>query len=94
MATARPISRWNYKTETEVTRLGPTARVSYSAFAIGMDDKQINMVDADGVALTAILGLNKKLEEQVRKRDVRITALENELVEIKRRLTKFSTKGN
>jgi hypothetical protein len=28
-----------------------------------MDDKHISMVDADGVALAAIQGLNQKLEE-------------------------------
>jgi trimeric autotransporter adhesin len=61
--TAMPISRWNYKTETEVTHLGPMAQDFYSAFAVGMDDKHISMVDADG-ALAAIQGLNQKLEEQ------------------------------
>jgi hypothetical protein len=35
----------------------------YAAFGLGMDDKHISMVDADGVALAAIQGLNHKLEE-------------------------------
>jgi len=37
----------------------------YSAFNVGMDDKHISMVDADGVALAAIQGLNQKLNEKV-----------------------------
>ena len=36
----------------------------YAAFAVGPDDKHIATVDADGVALAAIQGLNQKLEEQ------------------------------
>jgi trimeric autotransporter adhesin len=60
---ALPISRWNYKTETDVTHLGPMAQDFYTAFAIGKDDKHISMVDADGVALAAIQGLNQKLED-------------------------------
>jgi len=36
------------------------------AFALGHDEKHITSVDADGVALAAIQGLNEKLEEQLR----------------------------
>jgi len=35
----------------------------YAAFAVGPDDKHIATVDADGVALAAIQGLNQKLDE-------------------------------
>ena len=34
-----------------------------SAFSLGSDDKSITTVDAEGVALTAIQGLNAKMEE-------------------------------
>ena len=60
---ALPISRWNYKSDREETHLGPMAQDFYAAFGLGMDDKHISMVDADGVALAAIQGLNHKLEE-------------------------------
>jgi hypothetical protein len=34
-----------------------------SAFGLGTDDKSIGTVDADGVALAAIQGLNQKLRK-------------------------------
>ena len=48
-------------------------------FSVGMDDKHIATVDADGVALAAIQGLNQKLEEQRAENaelKARLTALE------------------
>ena len=59
--TALPITRWSYKADVGVTHLGPMAQDFYAAFDIGMDDKHISMVDADGVALAAIQGLNEKV---------------------------------
>jgi hypothetical protein len=61
---ALPISEWNYKADNETLRhIGPVAQDFYAAFNVGMDDRHISMVDADGVALAAIQGLNQKLEE-------------------------------
>jgi hypothetical protein len=59
-----PITRWDYKEDSGVTHVGPMAQDFYAAFKVGMDDKHISMVDADGVALAAIQGLNRKLEEK------------------------------
>ena len=61
---ALPISRWNYKEDKASEHLGPMAQDFYAAFGVGPDDKHIATVDADGVALAAIQGLNQKLEEQ------------------------------
>ena len=36
----------------------------YAAFNVGEDNRHTNSVDADGVALAAIQGLNRKVEEQ------------------------------
>jgi len=92
---ALPLATWNYKSQPATIRhVGPTAQDFMAAFGVGESDTGITGVDADGVALAAIQGLNQKLEEQARERDVRITALENELAEMKRLLTKLSTKGN
>ena len=44
------------------------------------DDKHIATVDADGVALAAILGLNAKVEEK----DARIAELERRLEKLER----------
>ena len=60
---ALPLSSWNYKTDAATRHLGPMAQDFYAAFNIGPDDKHIATVDADGVALAAIQGLNQKLEE-------------------------------
>jgi phage shock protein A len=46
----------------------------HAAFGTGTDDKHIATVDADGVALAAIQGLNEKLEEK----ESVITELRNE----------------
>ena len=52
----------------------------YAAFNVGMDDKHISMVDADGVALAAIQGLNQKLNEkgtEIQELKARLERLEN-----------------
>ncbi len=61
---ALPISRWNFKGEAETPHLGPMAQDFHAAFGLGTDDKHIATVDADGVALAAIQGLNRKLETE------------------------------
>jgi hypothetical protein len=60
---ALPISRWNYKNDAGTPHLGPMSQDFYAAFGVGPDNKHIATVDADGVALAAIQGLNQKLEE-------------------------------
>ncbi|MFN2120738.1 MAG: tail fiber domain-containing protein, partial [Anaerolineales bacterium] len=61
---ALPIHQWNFKTDADTTHLGPMAQDFYAAFQVGPDDKHIATVDADGVALAAIQGLNAKLERE------------------------------
>jgi len=52
-------------------------------------------VDADGVALAAIQGLNQKLEAELNRRDAEIQALHQQLAELKTALEKETppTKG-
>jgi hypothetical protein len=61
-----PVTEWNYKTQDSTVRhIGPMAQDFHASFGTaGDDDKHIATVDADGVALAAIQGLNQKLEEQ------------------------------
>jgi trimeric autotransporter adhesin len=59
-----PIQTWVYKNDPATKHLGPVAQDFYAAFGVGPDDKHIATVDADGVALAAIQGLNQKLMEQ------------------------------
>jgi hypothetical protein len=75
---AMPIQRWNYIGE-EVPHIGPVAQDFHGAFQVGMDDKHISMVDADGVALAAIQGLNQKVEGRMQSAEVRTQKLEHQL---------------
>ncbi len=75
---ALPLSRWNYKDDPSQKHIGPMAQDFHAAFTVGPDDRHIATVDADGVALAAIQGLNQKLEE---------TRAEN--AELKQRLAKL-----
>ena len=59
-----PISEWQYKTQTGARHIGPMAQDFHEAFALGRDEKHIATVDADGVALAAIQGLNEVVREQ------------------------------
>jgi len=77
---ALQIQTWHYTNETaEIRHLGPVAQDFHAAFGLGSDDKSISTVDAAGVALAAIQGLNQKLEEK----DARIAALERSVAELK-----------
>jgi hypothetical protein len=61
-----PISTWRYRAESgRVRHLGPMAQDFHAAFGLnGSDDTHISLVDAQGVALAAIQGLNRKLETE------------------------------
>jgi len=61
---ALPISRWNFKGDAATPHVGPMAQDFHAAFGLGTDERHIATVDADGVALAALQGLNQKVEEQ------------------------------
>jgi hypothetical protein len=65
-----------------------------AAFGLGEIPTAIATVDADGVALAAIQGLNQKLEEQVRDKDARIAELERGLAELKTLVKALTEKVN
>lgn len=81
---ALPISTWNYREDPGARHLGPVAQDFHAAFGVGSDDRHIATVDAEGVALAAIQGLNRKLEEQVQAQAMRIRQLEVELADLRR----------
>jgi hypothetical protein len=82
-----PLSYWRYHGEDQrIRHLGPVAEDFRHAFALGIDDKSITTVDADGVALAAIQGLNQKLERENAKLRAKSAKLEAENTEIKARL--------
>ncbi len=81
---AMPISTWVYNAEKGlgVRHIGPVAQDFAKAFKVGYDDKSISSIDASGVALTAIKGLN----ELVKEKDAQIAKLEREMAAIKKKL--------
>ena len=74
-----PLTRWQFKEDDSgAWHLGPTAQDFHAAFGLGANDTTIATVDADGVALAAIQGLNEKVEVRSQKSEVRIQKLEAE----------------
>lgn len=73
---ALPITTWHYTAEgAQIRHLGPVAQDFYAAFGLGASDTGIGTVDADGVALAAIQGLNATLRAELATKDAQITAL-------------------
>jgi hypothetical protein len=71
-----PIARWSYTFDDAGTpHMGPMAQDFYDAFGLGEDDRHIYPLDASGVALAAVQGVNESVEAQ----DARIAALETRL---------------
>lgn len=63
---ALPLSTWNYKSQDpSIRHMGPVAQDMRAAFGLGESDTGIDTVDADGVALAAIQGLNQRLMREV-----------------------------
>ncbi len=87
-----PISRWNFKELPGAQHIGPMAQDFYSAFGVGPDDKHIATVDADGVALAAIQGLNEKVESEKQTADARIESLEQRLEQKETEITELKTR--
>lgn len=78
-----PIHTWSYKSQDAAVRhMGPSSQEFRAAFGLGEDERYLGMVDVDGVALAAIQGLHKMLQE----RDARIAALEKRLEAIEAKL--------
>jgi hypothetical protein len=76
---AMPVYTWRYNTEVSgALHMGPVAQDFRAAFGLGDKDTHIVTVDADGVALAAIQGLNLKLEEQAA--DLRAKSAEIEVL--------------
>lgn len=84
---ALPVLNYNLKSQDKSIRhLGPMAQDFAAAFQLGEDNKHITTIDADGVALAAIQGLNQKLEEK----DARIAELEKRLADLETKMQKVS----
>jgi hypothetical protein len=78
---ALPLSTWNYKNAADGLHVGPMAEDFKAAFGLGSDAQHIGTVDADGVALAAIQGLNQKLETENAALKARLDALEQRMTD-------------
>jgi hypothetical protein len=95
---ALPMTTWNYKSQdARIHHLGPMAQDFKAAFGLGESDTGITTIDADGVALAAIQGLNEKVESEnalLRRQLDRRDAENAELKERLERLEKLSSTKN
>lgn len=86
-----PIATWNYKSQNaSIRHIGPMAQDFASAFNVGEGDTTITTVDADGVALAAIQGLDQKLNEK----DAEIQELKRTVAELKDLVGQLASKQN
>jgi hypothetical protein len=83
--TAMQVSTWQWKSEAgSVRHMGPTAQAFHAAFGLGPSDKHIVTVDADGVALAAIQGLNAKVVREIAELKAELTELRTLRDEVER----------
>jgi len=90
--TALPLARWSYTNSPHVRHLGPMAQDFFAAFDLGPDNRHITTVDAEGVALAAIQGLNQKVEDRDAKlasQESRIEHQAAEITDLKRELSQL-----
>ena len=77
---AVPIETWSYRSQDGSARhMGPMAQDFHAAFGVGEDDRYISTVDANGVAMAAIQGLNQLLQEndtEMQELNARLSRLE------------------
>ena len=89
-----PITTWRYKTEGSETRhLGPVAEDFQQVFGLS-DGEHISTVDASGVALAAIKGLNQALKTQnqaLQQKDAEMAELRKANAELHDRLTRLES---
>ena len=98
---ALPIATWSWKTQDESVRhMGPMAQDFHAAFGLGESERGISTVDAQGVALAAIQGLNVKLESEVAslraqasERNAELSRLERELKILRDAVEALSSRG-
>lgn len=86
-----PITEWRYKTQTDARHIGPMAQDFREAFGLGRDDKHITSVDADGVALAAIQGLNQKLENTLAEKSQELEAVRSQVAELRELVNRLSS---
>jgi hypothetical protein len=84
-----PMQEWNYKAQDpKIRHIGPMAQDVYAAFGLGLDEKHIDTVDADGLSMAAIQGLYKLVKQQ----ETTIKAQQEQLSSLQARLEALEKK--
>jgi hypothetical protein len=86
---AMPVTTWHYKNDDKTLYMGPMAQDFYGNFGLGDKDTVIHGINADGVALAAIQGLNAKLGDELKQRDLVIEAQKAKLAEMESRVARL-----
>lgn len=90
-----PVTRWNYISEGPTVRhIGPTAQDFYAAFGLGSNDTTIGTGDANGVALAAIQGIYKMLQDKdarIASQQQQIKTLQQQNLSLETRVTALET---
>ena len=91
-----PILSWRYRTEDPAARhIGPTAQDFHQAFQVGTDERYINSMDADGIAMAAIQGLYDAVRERnrtIEAHEKRIREMEQDLAAQKRLIAELEAR--
>jgi hypothetical protein len=90
---ALSVQQWSYQAQPDQRHLGPVAQDFHAAFGLGADETSIATVDADGVALAAIQGLNQKLEQKLEQKETEIAELKQRLSALEKLLQPMNPKG-
>jgi Chaperone of endosialidase len=92
---ALSIKSWNYRSgESSVRHIGPMAQDFRAAFNLGVDDKHIDLIDANGVTMAAIQGLyqqNQELARTVQQQSHQIEQLQVQHNQLKRAIKRKRT---
>ena len=96
---AMPMTTWNYKAQDSRFRhLGPMAQDFYGAFGLGEDDKHIDDIDGQGVALAGVqalyrLSLEKDAEIQKQQAQIRTLTLQvQKLEKVQRQMARLEAR--
>jgi hypothetical protein len=89
-----PIPSWSYRSQRPAIRhLGPMAQDFRAAFGLGEDNRHIDTIDSEGVALAAIQGLyrqNQGLQQQNRALRAKLQTQGERLSRLERALSSLS----
>ena len=91
---ALPIRAWNFSDAPAARHIGPMAQDFHAAFGLnGDDDTGINTLDADGVVLAAIQGLNAKLQRENDELRARLDAHADELADLRAQVAALTSRA-